>query len=418
MQQTHARMSQPAHEGRPAPRLAVIVLTVVTIAATACRDVATAPTMPRTLALSVSGDGAWLVNSLAEPGDGICSNNECTLREAIAAAQSGDRITFKSNLSGTIALVLGQLKVEKSVTIEGPGAGVLAIDGRNSSAVFVIGPTSGPPAIVTISGLTITGGREFFGGGGIVVNYESRLALIGSIVTASSAPRGGGIYNYGRLTLVSSTVSGNLAGIGGGGIFNNGVLTLNRSTVSGNRSLDVGGGIYTSCAVIGCGDGLTIRSSTVTANDAVTAGGGVHVEDTGVMVNSILAGNRVNGDAAALTADCSEFGGLKSLGHTLKSSTGCGGLHGSPTDVVVPTSQVFTAVLELALADNGGRVTTHALIERGFAIDAGYCPGETVDGRGFPRPYDDARMPNAVDGCDIGAFEWQPADTKTKGPKP
>jgi hypothetical protein len=29
-----------------------------------------------------------------------------------------------------------------------------------------------------------------------------------------------------------------------------------------------------------------------------------------------------------------------------------------------------------------------------------------------------AGMPNALDGCDIGAFEWQPADTKGKAPKP
>ena len=40
-------------------------------------------------------------------------------------------------------------------------------------------------------------------------------------------------------------------------------------------------------------------------------------------------------------------------------------------------------------------------------MDAGYCPGETADQRGFASPVDDPLMPNALDACDIGAYELQ-----------
>ena len=75
--------------------------------------------------------------------------------------------------------------------------------------------------------------------------------------------------------------------------------------------------------------------------------------------------------------------------------------------MIVQPAQVFTEVPEREIADNGGPTKTHALIARGRAADAGYCPGETADQRGFARPVDDPVMPNALDACDIGAYELQ-----------
>jgi uncharacterized repeat protein (TIGR01451 family) len=75
--------------------------------------------------------------------------------------------------------------------------------------------------------------------------------------------------------------------------------------------------------------------------------------------------------------------------------------------VNVLAAQVFTEVLEQALVENGGPTKTHALLPRGRAVDAGYCPGETADQRGFGRPVDDPAVPNALDACDIGAYELQ-----------
>jgi hypothetical protein len=87
-------------------------------------------------------------------------------------------------------------------TITGPAGGV-TVHGGNYYRVFEIyGPAS-------ISGMTITGGRQ----GG----YGS----------------GGGLLNYGTTTLTNCTISGNQA-YRGAGLFNSGSLTLNNCTVCGN----------------------------------------------------------------------------------------------------------------------------------------------------------------------------------------
>lgn len=395
--------------------LPILALSGATIVS-GCHDAPSGPPGPRSPTLAVSTDGAWLVNSLADPGDGVCSNSECTLREAIAAAQDGDRITFKSNLTGTIALTAGVLDIDKSLTIDGLGPRVLTVDGQNTSTVFDIGLQN--PVIVTVTGLTVSRGKTAGDGGGIFVRKQSRLVLIGSVVSGSSAASGGGIYNAGSLTLAGSTVAGNTSVFRGAGIYSDGDVTLSRSTISNNRSEGPGGGIYGFCGTIVCGVTLTLRSSTVTANVAGTNGGGVVLVDIdGITSNTIIAGNSVNGDAEFHNADCEvSVATFESLGHTLTSAK-CEGLTNSPTDVIAAVPQVFSSVLLRLLADNGGGLPTHALIERGLAVDAGYCPGENGDQRGFPRPYDDPLMPNALDGCDIGAFEWNPPP-KNKGSKP
>jgi uncharacterized repeat protein (TIGR01451 family) len=116
------------------------------------------------------------------------------------------------------------------------------------------------------------------------------------------------------------------------------------------------------------------------------------------VANSIIAGNR--GD---FSNDCTGLSTPVSLGHNL--TTTCN--FQAAGDVHVTSAQVFTEVLEQDLEDNGGPTKTHALIARGRAADAGYCPGETTDQRGFARPVDDPVMPNALDACDIGAYELQ-----------
>src|SRR5213592_4795469 len=79
-----------------------------------------------------------------------------SLRQAISDSSSGDTISFDSSLNGqTITLASGELLIDKNLTITGPGAHSLAINGNAASRVFEI--TSGID--VTISGLTITNGN-------------------------------------------------------------------------------------------------------------------------------------------------------------------------------------------------------------------------------------------------------------------
>ena len=88
-----------------------------------------------------------------------------SLRDALANATNFETITFCPGVTGTIKLTSGRLSVSNSVTILGPGANLLAIDGNNSHTVFYILPG----VTVTIAGLTITNGHylypdEFAGG--------------------------------------------------------------------------------------------------------------------------------------------------------------------------------------------------------------------------------------------------------------
>jgi hypothetical protein len=59
------------------------------------------------------------------------------------------------------------------------------------------------------------------------------------------------------------------------------------------------------------------------------------------------------------------------------------------------------------LANNGGDTFTHVLWSGSPAIDQGSCRDAATDQRGQPRPVDISSIPNADDGCDIGAYEQQ-----------
>ena len=92
-------------------------------------------------------------------------NGAGSLRQALVDANDGDTIDA-TGISGVITLTTGELLVDKSVTINGAGADVLAIDGNAASVVFFIFRNR-PGETVTISGLTIRNGRGGSFGGGI-----------------------------------------------------------------------------------------------------------------------------------------------------------------------------------------------------------------------------------------------------------
>ena len=240
------------------------------------------------------------MNKTRDTDDGVCGILDSSLREAIAAANSGNTITF--SVTGTIILTSSQLIIDKDLTIEGPGSGDLAIRGNNSSRVFNTGGT------VTIADVTIRDGRRdgFAGGGGI--SNGGRLTLTDSTVSNSTAHLGGGIYNdgTGTLTLDNSTISGNSA-TDGGGIWNGGTgtLTLNNSTVSGNTARGRGGGIYN----MSDQGTLTITSSTISDNTANRTqgdyqGGGIY---NGSGATLTLTNSTVSGNIAAFAGD---WGGI------------------------------------------------------------------------------------------------------------
>ncbi len=106
-----------------------------------------------------------------------------SLRAELGAAHAGDTINFAPSAYGTIKLTSGPLQVATSVDIKGPGAKDVTVSGDKQSSIFDV--QNGVTA--TISGLTVTDGL--------------------SNLTAG----GGGIVNYGNLTLSGDTITGNTA---------------------------------------------------------------------------------------------------------------------------------------------------------------------------------------------------------------
>lgn len=273
------------------------------------------------------------VTNTNDSGDG-------SLRAAISAAASGDTIEFSSSITypATITLTSGQLNIDKSLTIVGPGASELTIDGDNTYEIFhIFSYSSG--LTVSISGLTIADGNAGAGqGGGVYSNtgaegQNNTLTLTDCAVTGNSASSGGGgIFNqggvltltdstvsdnsdsgsnsgggiystYGTVTLINSTVSGNSdsGSTGAGGIYNQaGTLTIDDSTISDNSASGFyggGGGIF-STPVTGSGgttpSTLTITDSTVSGNSASGdhgGGGGIYNAGTATIAESTISGN-------------------------------------------------------------------------------------------------------------------------------
>src|SRR5262249_30236573 len=155
-------------------------------------------------------------------------------------AAADDTIDFALNYPATITLTSGELLLDKSLTIKGPGAPFLKVSGNHTSRVFnvALGTT------VALSGLTIADGH----GGGI--DNGGTLTISNSTVADNAAANfGGRIANAGTLTIINSTVAGNVSGdqtsgisTSAGGIANAGTLTIINSTVSGNSALAVEGG--------------------------------------------------------------------------------------------------------------------------------------------------------------------------------
>jgi uncharacterized repeat protein (TIGR01451 family)/CSLREA domain-containing protein len=396
-----------------------LLIPLLLAALAGCRDATDPPVGPRPQ-FAQGDNGTWTVNSLADPGDGVCDDAECTLREAIAAAASGDKIVFGGGLQGDIDLTAGQLEiVDKNLTID--GAGRIALDAQGSSRVMQV-RRENVVTVVTLDGLTFKNGFADEESGGGLVFFHADVTLRNSLVSANVADgEGGGIYNVSisKLTLVNSTLDGNKAGSQGGGISNYAELAVIGSTISGNDGPSGGGGILNrvgatatvarstisgnrgadGAGIANYGGTMALRSVTLTGNAATSGIGGHAGSGSTTVANSIIGGN-----SGGFASDCN--GNEKSLGHNL--TTGCLFTPtGAPGDVKVTLAQLFTEVLEADLKDNGGPTKTHALIPRGRAADAGYCPGETTDQRGLARPVDDPVMPNALDACDIGPYELQ-----------
>ena len=281
---------------------------------------------------------------------------------------------------------------------------------------------SGNLTDATIDSLTIANGNAGSGdGGGILVNSNNTLTLTKSIVSHNTAILGGGIANFGTVTLTDSTVSNNMANAVGGGIYNEGPATLSNSTLSNNISNAAGGGIYNVRTV-------NVTNSTFSGNATNTSGGGIANFGTAVtLINSTLTNNTAdvdnNGDGEG--GGIAQFSGTFTTKNTIiasnfdagseapdvfgnvtgdannliGSTSGAAGSIGTGTDIVNPNPGLGT------LQNNGGFTQTHALLANSPAINGGnnanILSDVTTDQRG--NGFDRIKFGTV----DIGAFEVQ-----------
>jgi Bacterial Ig-like domain (group 3) len=321
------------------------------------------------------------------------TNTQGTLRFAVteADADPGSTIGFAAGLTGTIPLSSALPDLSANVTITGPGASTLTVEGGGSGSNFSVLMVE-PGVTATVSGLTIANGNvSSYGYGGGICDFGT-LTLTGCTVSGNSAKRGGGIANFGTLTLTDSTVSGNSA-TNGGGIADYSTLTLTDSTISGN-SASYGGGIDNFYGT------ATLTNVTVTANRSVVVGGGIDTKGGSVTLDNTIVDGNFQGASGGTAGDIN--GSVASTSaYNLIGTGGAGGLTNGTNN-----NQVGVASPDLGtLADNGGPTQTVALVTGSPAIDAGsnslVNAGVTNDQRG-------PGYPRIVSGTvDIGAYESQ-----------
>jgi CSLREA domain-containing protein len=327
----------------------------------------------------------FVVNSLADTNDGACTppnvsvgNNDCTLREAINAANvyTGTP-TIQYAVQGSTDITSSLPAISNSMSIIGPPNRTVVL-GNFTGSVFVVDPG----ATLNLEGLVIGRGHATDGGG---IYSQGTLNLTNvDMVNNGADNSGGAIFSTGPVTIISSTLRLNgvnssyggavyaangltlhgvfiwdslVLGQGGGGgavwvnsgptdvtdsdfrynTANNigglvalGPLTLNNTNFVSNTTTGTslgGGGVY-------AGDGITITGSVFQDNvgtDASNHGGALYVAAGGVMISGtqflnnstplgrggavwVQSGNATVSNARFERGSSADGGGLVALG--------------------------------------------------------------------------------------------------------
>ncbi|MBN2043743.1 MAG: hypothetical protein JW757_01885 [Anaerolineales bacterium] len=343
-----------------------------------------------------------------------------------------DAIEAERTVEGTVIGVIEPVQTEagilvsKNVIIQGKGAQKTIVQahlnpGEGTQRVFEV-PLD---VTVTIRGMTVQHGNPSTSpltGGGIL-NYGT-LTLEDMIIRENFGSAGGGLYSEGTLTLLNSTVSEN-GSVGGGDAYLecatggglkvlSGTTTLINSTVSNNHAKSKGGGIH-----VACHGKLIMQNSTISSNFATESGGGIYLNGSGDFTSCTISNNsasNVGGLALNGRDDIKDYGQLR-LFNTIISDNiarlgdyGISDCHLEGYAEILASGYtwiadgncepVFSGNPMLGpLVDNGGSTLTHRLLPGSPAIDA--IPSEScvvdTDQRGEPR----------LTPCDIGAYEVQ-----------
>jgi len=319
------------------------------------------------IVLGASGPLFATTITVTNTADALTIDGDCTLREAIIAANTdaavdacnpgdgADEIivpagTYLLEIPGTneSASADGDLNITTSLEISGAGSGSTIIDGNGAvtgERVFTIGIT-GNIVTVAVSGITVQNGTSSSGGG--ILNVGN-TTFTDTVVTANtSTSSGGGIHNLGKLTLNDTTVTGNTSVTNGGGINNLGTLTIIDSIISENTTTAKSGGGISHLGVVS----MTITDSTIRNNTAMLGGGGIHAEEAPFTITgSTINGNTTNtGNGGGIIANDSQF----TITGTTISENGAPGGNGGGVDTNIALAIITGSTLSGNTAGSEG----------------------------------------------------------------
>ncbi len=242
------------------------------------------------------------VTTTADEWNVVGSGAGCSLREAITAANEDEPFggcpsgsnsvrdyiivhqgTYKIQIDGTDGDLMdigkGDFDVKHDVTIQGVGITNTIIDAQGKDRIFDLDLGSR----VRIQSMTLKNGEAGSEVGGAIRarGYETNLL---TLVVQNNHSGDAAIYNNtGDMSLLRVVVQnnnlGNDIGTGAGGIHSFGVLTMDESLIYNNEG-SVGAGIYVENSTV-------ITNSTISGNKAVYRGGGIEVYNNnfGILVD-------------------------------------------------------------------------------------------------------------------------------------
>ncbi|HEY6894995.1 MAG TPA: choice-of-anchor Q domain-containing protein, partial [Rhodanobacteraceae bacterium] len=267
-----------------------------------------------------------------------------SLRDAVTNAVSGDVIDLSALTCSAITLDTGLVSTVDELTLTGPGAAALAIDGNNASRVI---EHQGQYGMLTIEGLTIRNGSYVYSGAGVYgglapgacILSQSSVTLNAVAIDHCSASGwsvfGAAVDTLGALYMTDSAITGTTAiadateisaTIYGGAVYTKaGYLT--RSTIDGAtvtatsvRAFSglLGGGIFGFYGVVLDQSRVSnVVAHVSAAKISYAKGAGVGTPNTVIMTGSTISGNEVHGTP-----------GIGPSGaHTYTSAIGGGGVY-------------------------------------------------------------------------------------------
>ncbi len=336
------------------------------------------------LSATPSGAAVFTVTKTADTLDGACDPYDCSLREAVAAAnmaEDTDVIELPAGVytltrvrSGEDQNTTGDLDVNDPLILVGAGAGSTIVDGNGTDRVLDV------RAETEIFGVTVRNGLSNGPGGGayaraakLAYNFVVRRSVISGNRAAGSDGGGLMIETSGLAMVLESTLADNRADANGGGLASSRFFRLVGSTVSGNSAGLAGGGLYYPEEL-----SPGIAGATITANQAGQSGGGIYavVAPNPTVYEAGLRGSIVAGNTAPAEPDC--YRGFSAGSNVIGVEDGC-----FPT----PLDRTGTGAAPLdpklgPLAGQGGPTPAHALLPGSPAIDlvpaAACTPGDQL----------------------------------------